>query len=336
VTAADRSTSRLAAVALCLAAVCAGCSSAARRVNEAAVRTSMSSQKDRQLALATLAQLPDEFVDYRIGPSDVLEIGVFQWELAEETKTLAVRVSQEGTISLPLIGDLEVKDKTVREVRRIIEAKLQAGDFIKNPRVSVVIREFRSKRIAVVGAVRDPGTYTLRTNVARLVDLLSLAGGLTESAGPFLNVIRTRNEEQDKQVITIDLIDLLEDGDLTLNVVLSDGDLVHVPVAPQFYVYGFVRTPGAYDLKRPTTVLEAIALAGGLVRPSASPGHTVLHRGDVDIPIDLTRIADGKAPNLFLHADDVIEVRQTALRRTGLLVWQTFTGLFHVGYTINN
>jgi polysaccharide export outer membrane protein len=295
----------------------------------------MSGKTDRELAIASLARLPEQFVDYKIGPSDVLEIGVFQWELAEETKTLPARVSQEGTISLPLIGDLEVKEKTVREVRSMIEDKLRAGDFIKNPRVSVVISEFRSKRIAVVGSVRDPGTYTLRTNVTQLVDILSLAGGLADTAGAYLQVVRTREGQSEKQTITIDLVDLLEKGDLTLNMVLSDGDVVNVPAAPRFYVHGFVRAPGAFELKRETTVLEAIALAGGLDRPNASPGHAVLRRGDEDVPLDLDDIAAGKDPNVYLQANDVLEVRQTAVRRTALLVWRTVTGLFHVGYSIN-
>ena len=314
-----------------------GCGSGARRVDEAALRASLSTPLDRQLALQTLVRLPEGSVDYRIGPSDVLEIGVFQWELSEETKTLAVRVSQEGTISLPLVGDLSVKGKTVREVRMMIEKVLRDGDFIKNPRVSVVIREFRSKRVAVVGAAKDPGVYTLRENVTRLLDILSLAGGVMSTAGQQLHVVRTQevNGRAEKQVITVDLHDLLVLGDLTLNVVLADGDMVNIPTAPKFFIYGYVNSPGAYDLNRRTTVLEAVATAGGLDRPMASATYCILRRNNEEIPIDLVDIADGDEPNYYLQANDVLEVRQTFLRKAGLLLWEGIRSILHVGYSLN-
>lgn len=328
---------RLMSASVCLILLVAGCGGL-QKLDEAAMRASVSSARDRQLALETLVRLPEQAVDYRIGASDVLEVGIFQWELSEETKTLAVRVSQEGVVSLPLIGDLTVKGKTVREVRVTIEKLLQDGDFIKNPRVSVVIKEFRSKRIAVVGAVKDPGVYTIRENVTRLLDMLSLAGGVAETAGQQLYIVRTRgvNGKKEKEVITVDLHDLLVMGDLTLNAVLADGDVVNVPMAQKFFVYGYVNKPGAYDLKRRTTVLEAIALAGGLARPMASPSYCVLRRGDREMAIDLGSIADGNEPNYYLQPDDTIEVRSTFLRRVCLALWDGVRSIVHVGYTLNN
>lgn len=321
----------------CLALLVAGCSGA-KKVDEAALLASVSSAQDRQLALETLARLSEQAVDYRIGPSDVLEIGVFQWELSEETKTLAVRVSQEGVISLPLVGDLVVKGKTVRDVRVTIEKTLRDGDFIKTPRVSVVIKEFRSKRIAVVGAVKDPGTYTIRQNVTRLLDILSLAGGIAETAGQSLYVVRTSSDDGkgEKHVITIDLHELLKKGDLTFNVVLADGDVVNVPVAEQFFVYGHVQRPGAYDLKRRTTILEAIATAGGLDRPMASPSYCVLRRANSETIINLVAVADGDETNYYLRPDDVIEMRSRFMRRVALTLWRGLTSIVHVGWTLNN
>lgn len=338
---------------LCSGVFLPGCFSGARQVNQAAVRAfreSLSSKEDRERARATFKRLAEEGKDYRIGATDVLEIGVFQWEMSEETKTLSPRVSQQGTISLPLIGDLMVKDKTVGEVRRMIKDALKGG-FIKDPRVSVVIKEFRSKRVSVVGSVKDPGMYTLRQNVTRLLDILSLAGGLSESAGQRLRVVRTRpvllkgNEIKQgkvvdlggKETMTIDLHDLLVLGDQELNVVLGDGDLVHVPVAEKFFVYGFVHKPGGYDLKRNTTVLEAVAMAGGLEHPMASPSACVIRRKDHELPVDLTAIAEGHAPDYYLKGGDILDVRQTAWRRFGLTVWTTFKSIFHVGiaYSLN-
>ena len=325
---------RLCAVVVLCGLLCAG-GCGIEEINRAAVRTSLSGERDRQLALETLGRLPEEAQDYKIGPSDVLEVGVFQWELSEETKTLAVRVSQEGTVSLPLVGDLYVAGKTVHEVRVMIEDALKDGDLILNPRVSVVITEFRSKRVAVVGAVRDPGVYTLRQNVTRLLDIVSLAGGLSDTAGQYLHVVRTREGGQEKQVITVDLYDLLELGDLTLNVVVTNGDVVSVPVAPKFFVYGYVAKPGAYDLKRNTTALEAVATAGGLQSPVAAPSACVLRRNGEEISVDLTEIAGGDAPDIYLQANDVLDVRSTFLRKTALVLWEGVQSLFHVGYSLN-
>jgi polysaccharide export outer membrane protein len=321
----------------CLALVVAGCSGA-QKVNQAALRASVSSARDRQLALETLARLPEQAVDYQIGANDVLEIGVFQWELSEETKTLAVRVSQEGVISLPLVGDLDVKGKTVRQVRATIEKTLKDGDFIKTPRVSVVVKEFRSKRIAVVGAVKDPGVYTIRENVTRLLDIVSLAGGIAETAGQHLYVVRTDQAggKSEKQVITVDLHELLKVGDLTFNLVLTDGDVVNVPLAQKIFVYGYVKRPGSYDLKRRTTLLEAIATAGGVDRPMASPSYCVLRRGNQETVVNLVDVADGDEPNYYLQPDDVVELRSRFLRRLLLTLWEGTTRVLHVGWTLNN
>jgi len=327
-------------VLICAVITLAGCASS-QKVDLAAIRAaaSMSSEQDRQLALSTFARLPEGAIDYKIGPGDVLEIGVFQWELSEETKTLDARVSEEGTVSLPLVGDLGVKGKTVRDVKVMIEKALKAGEYIKAPRVSVVIKEFRSKRVSLVGAVKDPGTYTLRSNVTQLLDVLSLAGGLAETAGQHLYVVRSRSAGEDVgKVITIDLHDLLVAGRLELNVVLSDGDVVSVPLAQKFFVYGYVRNPGAYDLKRRTTVLESIAIAGGLDRPMASPTYCILRRGkdNSEMELDLVEIAEGAEPDHYLLPNDTVEVRQTFLRKVGLMFWEGVRSVFHVGYTLNN
>jgi polysaccharide export outer membrane protein len=315
--------------------VLVGCAGT-REVNEAAL--SLSTDRDRQLALETLDRLPEEPQDYRIGPSDVLEVGVFQWEMAEQTKTLSVRVSEEGIISLPLIGDLNVKGKTVREVRVMIEKALQQGAYIKDPRVSVVIQEFRSKRISIIGAVKDPGTYTLRQNQTRLLDMLSLCGGLSETAGQHLHVATTRGAapKKERSLITVDLHELLVRGDLALNMVLQDGDVISVPLAQKFFVYGYVQRPGAFDLKRRTTVLEAIAMAGGLDSPMAAPGNCVLKRGDDEYVLDLTDIARAKAKDPFLKPNDIVDVRSTFFRKSFLVLWEGVRSIFHVGYTLNN
>lgn len=354
--------------ALCLA-VCAimplGCGTAnVELVNGAAAAHYVSStdEASRLLAQSSRGLLSQRSEDYRVGPEDVLEVTIFEWELREETKTVEVRVAESGIISLPVLGDLPVRGLSVSQIRKIIEKQLVDGGFIREPRVSVIVQQFRSKRVAVVGAVVDPGVYTLRQNVTTLLDVLSLAGGISDRAGYTLYVVGAGEDMEysedttrpdpsgataaaadaptagEKQVITIDLHELLELGNLSLNAVLRDGDLVNVPEAKRFAVIGFVGDPGSFPLKKPTTVLEGIALAGGLKANEASLRSCVLRRrtatAETILPLDLVAISEGVLPNLYLQPDDVVEVRQTLGKRVFLDVMDGARYIFNVGYTI--
>ncbi len=321
---------------------------------------SYTDEVSRRLAQGTFQRLPELYEDYRVGPEDVLEVSIFEWELREETKSVEIRVSETGLISLPVIGDMNVMNLTVEEIKAKIEKRLRDWQIIPNPRVSVVVQQFRSKRVAVVGAVRDPGTYTIRRNVTTLLDILSLAGGPDPRAGQVVYVIRDirpRLSSDDgaaspnggsakppglpfdlggKEVISIDLYELLELGDLSLNVLVGHGDVVNVPEAKRFHVIGFARDPGSFALKKPTTVLEGIAMARGFQETEASKKHCVVKRktadGEYIIPVDLVAVAEGEAPNFYLQPDDIIYVRQTRLRRSLLFAYEflgrmfTFTG----------
>ncbi len=170
-----------------------GCASSEPIVLSEPMVTSPVSYTDeisRRLATGTFQRLPELYEDYRVGAEDVLEVSIFEWELREETKSVEIRVSETGLIGLPVIGDMNVKNRTVEEIKAKIEKRLKDWQIIPNPRVSVVVQQFRSKRVAVVGAVRDPGTYTIRRNVTTLLDILSLAGGPDARAGQVTYVIR--------------------------------------------------------------------------------------------------------------------------------------------------
>ena len=357
---------------LLIAVFAAGCgSSQIKVVNQAAlaVRPSLTDDTSRLRALESLTLLQERAEDYRIGPGDLLEVSIFEWELREEQKTATFRVAESGILSLPVIGDLTAGGLSVRQIKAMVETRLTEGGILKDPRVSVEIVEFRSKRVAVGGAVTEPGVYTLRQNVATLLDILMLAGGITDRAGYVLYVIRPRANAmtseplpvdpateaatQDavkeaaaqaaaspkREVITIDLYDLLEMGNMKLNVVLRNGDIVNVPPAKEFSVIGFVREPGSFPLRRPTTLLEGIASAGGLMEREASPHSCALKRrtsdGEVIVPLDLVAISRGKKPNFFIEPGDVIDVRQTILQKIALEALDAISNVMSVGYSLN-
>jgi polysaccharide export outer membrane protein len=337
----SRSTQCLTAFTLvALAFSLAGCGTGiARDVNKAAVasRISYTDEASRLLAEqgALLIQSPAE--DYQVGPEDELEISIFEWEVRNETRVVNVRVGQSGKISLPIIGEMDVKGKTLDQIKTGLEKRLAEDGILQFPRVSVLVKEYNSKRVAVMGAVNEPGVYSLRKNATSLFEALSLAGGVTEEAGQILFVIRTEvNPEQQDRMVRVDLFELLEMGE-NLNLALHNGDVVNVPKAKEFYVVGFVNKAGGFPLTKPTTVMEAIALAGGLREKEASPSACMLRRRDSqDFPIDLVAISRGEAPDHFLMPGDVIDVRQTALKRFTSGFWESFKALFGFSYSLNS
>jgi polysaccharide export outer membrane protein len=366
----------------CLAAGCS--SSQVRTVNSAAFATRVAGtdRVSRLLARRSLSLIKERAKDYRLGPGDVLKISVFELETRDETTTMTFRVAESGIVSLPVMGDLKVTGKPVHEIKKLIEKRLVEGGIIWEPRVGVIVEEFGSKRVVVLGAVKAPGVYTLKQNVSTLLEVLSLAGGVSEGAGYVVCVIQdaARDEAVEaggkkppvsvpeggakarketvtvelsedgaqvvpespgdgagkRRAVTINISELMEKGDLSLNMVIKSGDTVYVPDAQTFSVIGYVREPGVFALKRPTTVLEGIAVARGLMR-EASPRISVLKRsgpgGGAIIPLDLVAISRGKEPDIQLMPGDIIEVRQTGARRVGLGVLDTVRGMFSIGWS---
>jgi polysaccharide export outer membrane protein len=308
---------------------------------------SYTDENSRALAAHSLSLLKERSTDYRVGPEDILEISIFEWEQRGETRTLDVRVTETGVIALPVVGDLKVEELTAEQIKQLLERHLLEGGILKIPRVSVLIKEFRSKRVAVVGAVQEPGVYTLRQNVGTLLELLTLAGGITDRAGQVLYVIHGGAQPPPAQeavpsqrdVIAVDLYELLEEGSQELNVVVQNGDMINVPVAKEFSVLGYVKRPGRFPLTRRTTVMEGIAMAEGLLDREATPADCMLKRqtaeGTVFIPLDLEAISQGTRPNLQLLPNDVVEVRQSPTRHVVLEFLDLFKGLFTFGYTLN-
>lgn len=350
----NRLAPRWTALALALLPL-AGCGSTStvQEVNKAAIasRVSYTDPTSRLMAHKSLSLLPDRATDYRVGPSDVLEISIFEWEVRNETRTINVRITEGGMLSLPTLEDLKVEGLTAEQVKALLETQLKEKGVLTNPRVTVLVKEFRSKRVAVVGAVHYPGVYTLRQNVTTLSEILTLAGGPSERAGQLLYVIRTpapadpatekpaATAEVQQNLIAVDLYELFEQGALDLNMVLQNGDVINVPEAPKFFIVGFVHEPGGFPLTRPTTVLDGIAMAHGLRERDASPTVCVLKRqtpdGEQMIPIDLVDISRGRQPNLYMAPNDVLDVRQTTFKKVALETLDAFKSLFSVGYTLN-
>lgn len=250
--------------------------------------------------------------DYVIGAEDLLEITVFEQPELSQT----VRVSGDGTIRMPLVGVIPVGGLTNQQA----EAKLSAllGEkYLTDPQVSVFVKEAKSKRISVVGAVEKPGTVEMLGR-RTLLEAISEAGGLTEEAGRNLHVLRPDPSGAAIR-IDINLEDLMTGGDPELNVPIQPGDVINVPVDRIHHVYvdGAVNKPGelAYRSSRPLNLLQAIAAAGGLSERASQKGILVIRSGpggvQQRIEVDLKAVRKGKKPNLTLERGDTVYVPET-------------------------
>jgi len=241
--------------------------------------------------------------EYRIGPEDVLNINIFEaQELNRE-----VRVSAGGDISLPLLGSVRAAGLTPRELEFVLQELLHRT-YMKDPHVSVFVREMQSHPVSVMGAVRRPGVFQIRGSKT-LLEVLSLAEGLADDAGETAIILRgaalstepepatdrsaatdqpssgaqntvaakavawglNGNRSISENAVQVNLKDLLESDDSRSNPLVHPGDIVKVTRAGVVYVIGEVRKPGGFALKsnEKISVLQALALSEGLTRTAA-------------------------------------------------------------------
>jgi polysaccharide export outer membrane protein len=196
--------------------------------------------------------------DYIVGEEDVIKITVYD----HPELTTTERVSGEGIITLPLIGEIKVAGLTTDQTAKKIASRLSEG-FIVDPNVSVFVVEFRSKKTIIIGYVNRPGMYMLSGNTT-LLELISLAGGLSKDAGGRATIKRKNLVNNGGEgTINIDLQKLIEQGDTSLNILLMDGDSVFIAKASVFYLTGEIKNPAAYRYEDGITLIKAITMAGG-------------------------------------------------------------------------
>jgi len=262
------------------------------------------------LAMSGQEEEPSFVREYRIGPKDLLEITVF--ELPDLNQT--VRVSEDGTITLPLLKQVKVDGLTKDELEQRISSLLEEK-YLQNPRVSVFIKEYQSKLVAVIGAVENPGMYELIGRLT-LLQMISKAGGFKESVSNQIFVLR-EGEKGATERIAIDLDDLMVNGNPKLNILLQPNDVINVPVDKlmSVYVFGAVRNPGKIEVKmsKRITLLQAVGNAGGLADGAKQSGIR-LKRIDrrtgkeTEMKVNLGDIIKGKKRDIELQEGDVIIV----------------------------
>jgi polysaccharide export outer membrane protein len=287
--------------------------------------------------------------DYVIGPGDLLEISVYDApDLSRQ-----VRVSSSGVILLPLLPEaIRADGLTPEELAAAIAREFEQREILRRPQVSVLVREYKSRPVAVVGAVRRPQMLPV-IGPMTLLEVLSAAEGLTDDAGPLIYVTRgaqmrelpsspaevTEPARDNPRVIVIALRDLMEAKDPAANVPIFAGDAVTVPRGGIIYVVGAVKRPGGFvlrDRREQITVLQALALAEYLTQ-FAKPGDALIVRRapgtdtEETIPVDVADILARKAPDQPLQENDVLFIPDSqfkrGMRRVGDAILQIAVGV---------
>jgi polysaccharide export outer membrane protein len=303
---------------ICLSLFVASNSAQTTQLKESERAASPSRQSDSAIKTST---------SIRIGAGDLLEVKVFG--APELGSTL--RVSGEGEITVALIGSLKVAELTPERAQTEIEQRFRDGGYLRDPHVSILVKEFASQGISVLGEVTHPGVYPL-LGTPRLLDAIAAAGGTTARAGKTV-VVTHRSSSGAPQTI---FLSREAEQVSTQDIELRPGDTVVVSRAGIVYVSGDVHTPGGFamDQNENLTVLQAIALAQGL-NPTASLDSARLIRREAgalkEIPVQLKQMMEAKAPDMALKDQDVLFVpnstSKSAARKTLESIVQVATGL---------
>lgn len=324
-------------IGLGLISGCGGGSS--QQVLTSQALSKMQSQKSSQeLQQQLLLQAPQtslsSYRDYQVGPEDLIEVAFFgNDELGRE-----VRVNGRGEVSLPLIGGLKVEGLSPQEIEAQLAKLYKEGRFIRNPQITVIVKEYRHQRVMVTGAVVNPGSYEV-IGPRTLLEMLGKAGGLIDKpemkAGNMVYVIRQQNaaalinaakESQGRSLppigpgtVVIDLRRLLSGSELKLNLPIQNGDVVYVPPAKMAFVLGAVKKPGQVAVKDDLTATQAIALSEGLDPILSSNRVDILRFDDkgerLIISVNLKGITSGQEPDPFLKENDIVFVQESGVRR---------------------
>jgi polysaccharide export outer membrane protein len=235
------------------------------------------------LALATAAPAQTE----KLGVGDAIRITVHQ----QPDLTTDARISERGTIALPLVGELKIGGLSQAEAAGAIAESFKKGQFLKNPQVTVAVTTVRSRQVSVLGAVARPGRYALDDTSSKLADVIAAAGGIAATGADTVTVLRDGAEHK----VNV----------LAQPFQLKGGETIHVERAPVFYIYGEVTRSGAYPVQANMTVMQAIA-AGGGITPRGSDRRLKLRRAGADGKL----VETDAALRDLVKPDDVIFVKE--------------------------
>ena len=255
--------------------------------------------------------------EYTIGGNDLLSVTIYE---EEDLSRESVTVSTDGSITFPFIGRIGVGGKTPAQVEELIAQSLTSQGYLINPHVSVNVREFRSKNVVALGAVKTPGRYNLQSQET-LLDIISRAGGVDFSTGGSKATIMRTEKRPDgssqRVAITLNIKRLFGGEDQFANLPLRNDDIIFIPMAEKVYIMGEVIKPGEYVIEdRDATIIECIGMAGGFTRIAAPNRTTIIrmengHERLITVPVDDITDKGLKSNDITLRDKDIVIVPES-------------------------
>jgi polysaccharide export outer membrane protein len=293
---------------------------------------------------------PEE--DYRIGPNDVIEVHI---ENAPELSR-AVRVTAAGTFLMPYLGRVVAAGKTLEELTQSITDGLR-GDYLKDPKVTISVKEYNSRSFYIQGSVRSPGVYQIEGRPS-VLELVTLASGLSDAHGSTAYIIRRlknapardpgqggsaatgttadgkKNEQEPSgeeppryELKSVNINALLR-GQFDQDMYLEAGDIVNIPPTDVFFVSGEVNAPGSFTLKEGTTLRQAVSLAQGTNYKAALDRGIIFRESPTgkreELRIDVGAIMNGKKEDIPIMANDIIIVPNSRSKSIGGALLRAF------------
>ena len=251
-------------------------------------------------AFTTGAAAQNKPVEYRLGDGDSIRVLVFQ----NPELTVETRVTESGTITYPLIGNLSIGGMTIPGAEQAIAKALSDGGFIQRPQVNIVLLQNRGNQVSVLGQVGRPGRYALETFTTRLSEMIAIAGGIGPIGAD--TAIVTGMREGKPFRMEIDIAGMFLNNHLQDDVVVAGGDVIFIQRQPMYYIYGQVQRAGSFRIERNMTIRQALASSGGLTARGTERRLGVYRRGLNDrIEYLITDM------NESVRANDVLYVRES-------------------------
>jgi polysaccharide biosynthesis/export protein len=250
---------------------------------------------------AATASAQERQPEYQLGSGDSIRITVFQ----NPDLTVETRVTENGTISYPLVGAVRIGGLTIPAAEQAVARALREGNYIQQPQVNITLLQNRGNQVSVLGSVTRPGRFPLETFDIRLSEMLAIAGGIAPTGADVIILTGTRDGKPIRR--EIDVAGMFLDDRLERDVVVAGGDVIYVPTQPLYYVYGLVQRPGSFRIERGMTVRQALAQAGGPTTRGTERGLRIFRRAaGGDIESLNPALGDAVKPNDVLYVQQSI------------------------------